>query len=499
MPVLENHASWTLSDFFHFFEPPKPEPLTLDPRLREALQRVRSVLENRIGEGGEPIYGINTGFGDLCREEISRSELGQLQLNLIRSHACGVGEEIPSRISRLMLALKIISFRTGHSAVSVELMDALIDLYNSGAAPVVYRKGSLGASGDLVPLAHLCLPLIGEGELWWNGRRMPASEYWAARGLSPVGLKAKEGLALLNGTQYMLAWGLDTARRFRQCMDHAMAIFALSSDAWMSRTDHLDPGIHEVRAHYGQVHTAASLRKWLEGSELAALPRTQVQDPYSVRCQPQVLGASFDALRYVEGVLETELNAVTDNPLLFADRGKVISGGNFHGQPLALSLDFLKIAMAEVANLAERLLFKIIGGERGLPPYLTRNPGLESGFMIPQYSAAALVSENKQLATPASVDSIVSSNGQEDHVSMGASAALQAAAIADNLESVLGILLMAGAQALEYRRPLRTSPALEMYVSGFRRVVDFRQSDRVFKPDQDAAAQFVRTHLVATP
>jgi histidine ammonia-lyase len=361
----------------------------------------------------------------------------------------------------------------------------------------VFEQGSLGASGDLVPLAHMTLPVLGEGEAFVNGVRISGAEALKKAGLSASVLKAKEGLAMLNGTQFMLAYGIDSLWRAHKLMDNTMAICALAIDAFDGRTDFLDADIHAIRPHAGQIRVAATLLRHLEGSQIAHREKNQVQDPYSLRCLTQVLGASWDALHYVTGVLETELNSITDNPLVFKDGDKVISGGNFHGQPLALALDFLAIAMSEVANITERLLYKIISGERELPVFLTKNPGLESGFMIPQYSAAALVSQNKQLATPASVDSIVSSNGQEDHVSMGANAAVKCNKVLDNTESVLGILLLASAQALEFRRPLQSSPVLENLMKDFRTRVSFRQADTVFKTDMDEATRFVKTFNLA--
>jgi len=300
----------------------------------------------------------------------------------------------------------------------------------------------------------------------------------------------------LNGTQFMLAYGLKSLNRAQKSFDNGLAVFALAVDAFDGRKDFLFPGIHQIRPHKGQVMVAEKIAAFLADSPIANAEKKQVQDPYSVRCLPQVLGASADAIAYVASVFETELNSITDNPLVFREADLVVSGGNFHGQPLALSLDFLAIAVAEVANIAERLMYKLIAGERGLPVFLTSNPGLESGFMIPQYSAAALVSQNKQLATPASVDSIVSSNGQEDHVSMGANAALKLYRVVENTESVLGILLLAAAQALDFRRPATSSAILEKLYSDFREMVSFRQSDETFKPDMDAAKAFIRNYSI---
>jgi histidine ammonia-lyase len=351
----------------------------------------------------------------------------------------------------------------------------------------------LGASGDLVPLAHLTLSLLGEGEVWMDGKRIPSGDFLTQKGLKPISLKAKEGLAMLNGTQFMLALGLDALWRSQQLFENNISILSLAADAFDSRFDFLHPAIHSARPHPGQQKVAMAMAELIQDSELAHQEKSQVQDPYSVRCLPQVMGASWDAMQYAARVLEIELNAVTDNPLVFKEEDIVISGGNFHGQPLALALDFLGIAVAEIANISERLLYKIISGERYLPVFLTENPGLNSGFMIPQYAAASLVSQNKQLATPASVDSIVSSNGQEDHVSMGANAALKCRQIVENTEAVCAILLLAACQALEFRRPLKSGSKLEQLFDAFRKKVPFRKTDAYFKPDMDLAIEFVRS------
>lgn len=490
MPSPVHHSSLSLQEFQAVFE--QGDSVFIHSETQELIGRSRQFLEKKIKTSVKPIYGINTGFGDLCKQTIAPEDLSALQYNLMRSHACGVGPEIPGRIARLMLLLKIKSFTTGHSAASPELMNHLVAYYNSGAEPVVYEQGSLGASGDLVPLAHMSLPLIGEGEVVLKGERLSGADFLKHLGLQSLELKAKEGLALLNGTQFMLAYGLDALWKAQRLMESATTICALAMDVFDCRTDFLHPGIHAVRPHKGQGHIAEKIRKLLADSQIATREKVQVQDPYSVRCIPQVLGASRDSIQYVASVLETELNSITDNPLVFEEEDLVISGGNFHGQPLALVLDFLAMAVAEIANISERLLFQLISGQRGLPIYLTQNAGLESGFMIPQYSAASLVSQNKQLCTPASVDSIVSSNGQEDHVSMGANAATKALRVVENSESVIGILLLAASQGLECRRPLRSSPVLEKMVADFREMVPVRTSDAYFKPDMDKATTFVR-------
>ena len=488
MPIIHPNTI-RIPEFFSLLD--ATESITLSEEVQREIRLSREFLEQKIQNADKPVYGINTGFGELCNKEISPDDLEQLQLNLVRSHACGVGRPVPERISRMMLLLKIIGFRTGHSAASPELAQALLDFYNAGGCPVVFEQGSLGASGDLVPLAHMTMPLLGEGEVWWEGKAIPASDFLKLKNLKPYRLQAKEGLAMLNGTQFMLAYGLESLQRGETLFYNGLAVFALSCDVFGGRMDFLFEGIHRIRRQSGQQMVAARLTELRTGSPMAESEKKQVQDPYSLRCLPQVLGASYDAMHYVRGVLEAELNAITDNPLVFRTEDRIVSGGNFHGQPLALVLDFLAISLAEVANIAERLLYKLISGERGLPVFLTTNPGLESGFMIPQYSAAALVSQNKQLATPASVDSIVSSNGQEDHVSMGANAGLKLLRVVENTESVLGILLLAAAQALDFRRPEKSSMVLEKMHAAFRRKVAFRRSDAYFKPDMDAATAFL--------
>jgi histidine ammonia-lyase len=493
MPLLHQN-DLTISDFFELLD--GSGNLELSAEVREEIRLSREFLEKKIQTSENPIYGINTGFGELCRQEIPTSDLDQLQINLVRSHACGVGQPVPKRISRMMLLLKIIGFRTGHSAASPELVQALLDFYNAGGTPVVFEQGSLGASGDLVPLAHMTMAVLGEGEVWQDGNIISAADFLKQKGLKPYRLRAKEGLAMLNGTQFMLAYGLESLSRAKKSFENGLAAFALGVDAFEGRMDFLFEGIHSVRRQKGQQMVARKLADLRKGSPIAVSGKKQVQDPYSLRCLPQVLGASADAMDYVHSVLEAELNAITDNPLVFREDDLVVSGGNFHGQPLALVLDFLAIAVSETGNIAERLMYKLISGERGLPVFLTSNPGLESGFMIPQYSAAALVSQSKQLCTPASVDSIVSSNGQEDHVSMGANAGLKLYRVVENTESVLGILLLAAAQALDFRRPARSSPVLEKMHAEFRKFVGFRQSDSWFKPDMDAACDFIKQYYL---
>lgn len=466
-------------------------PLSLSDDCRQRLQHCRAYLDDKLRQSDALFYGINTGFGALCNIRISHEETEQLQENLVMSHACGAGEEAPEDVVRLMLLLKIQSLSYGFSAVRVEVVERLIALYNAGALPVVYQLGSLGASGDLAPLAHLSLPLLGLGELNHQGRRRPAAEVLSDLGLSPLRLQAKEGLALLNGTQFSTAYGLWSLLMAKRLLGLASLCAALSCDAFLCHTEPFDARLHHIRPHQGQQQVAAQLRALLAGSELQAQPKTQVQDPYAFRCIPQVHGASWDALRYVEGVIGTEINSVTDNPNVFADTDGILSGGNFHAQPIALALDFLAIALAEIGSISERRTYQLISGQRGLPNFLTPQPGLHSGLMIPQYTAAAIASQNKQLCTPASVDSIVSSNGQEDHVSMAANAATKLYRIVGNVADLLAIEWMTAAQALEFRRPSRTSRPLEAPLAAYRQQVPRLDADRVLSPEMRITKEFL--------
>jgi len=466
--------------------------LSLSDDARRRIVRCREYLDDKMKHQKEPIYGVTTGFGSLCNISIEADQLAQLQKNLMMSHACGTGERVPSQIVRLMLLLKVQSLSYGHSGVQLRTVERLIDFFNEGVLPVVYQQGSLGASGDLAPLAHMCLPLLGLGEVEMDGRVVPAAEALAAKGWEPVQLQSKEGLALLNGTQFMSAygvWSLIQARRLSRCADR---IGAVSLEAFDGRIEPFDPAVHEVRAHRGQIETARVFRELLKGSELIARPKTHVQDPYSFRCIPQVHGASKDTIAYVESVLTTEINSATDNPTIIPDQDKVISAGNFHGQPIALAMDFLAIAVAELGNISERRTYQLISGERDLPKFLVAKPGLNSGFMIPQYTAASIVSQTKGLCWPASCDSIPSSQGQEDHVSMGSNAATKLYRVVNNTERVLAIELFNAAQALDFRRPLRSSPVLEQLVADYRKRVPFVDTDQVMYPHIAASVDFLR-------
>lgn len=466
--------------------------LRLGADAEERIARCRTFLDKRTERGDEVFYGINTGFGSLCNRTISNDDLGRLQVNLMMSHACGMGEEVQAEVVRLMLFLKVQGLSYGNSGVQVETVKLLAELYNKDILPVVYQQGSLGASGDLAPLAHLCLPLIGMGEVRYKGRVMPSADALAEAGLEAVQLRSKEGLALLNGTQFMSAcgcWALIQASRLERMAD---LIAAVSLDAFDGRIEPFHASIQSIRPHPGQIGTAKRFRNLLHGSQQLAQPKQHVQDPYAFRCIPQVHGASKDAIQHVSDVLEREINAVTDNPTVFPDEELIISAGNFHGQPLALALDYLAIALAELGSISERRTYQLISGQRGLPPFLVANAGLDSGFMIPQYTAASIVSQNKQLCTPASVDSIVSSNGQEDHVSMGANAATKLLRVVDNLERILAIELMNASQALSFRAH-KSSPAIEAFIADYRNTVPIVQSDRMLFPDLRNSVAFLRT------
>jgi len=464
--------------------------LSFSTSAQERIDTNRTYLE-KILKGGKTFYGINTGFGSLCNVRIADNELSDLQHNLVRSHACGMGDEVPEKIVRWMLLLKIHGLSQGYSGVRKVVVQRLIDFYNLQIHPVVYELGSLGASGDLAPLAHLSLPIFGEGWVNYKEQKRTAREVLTECGLEPIPLTAKEGLALLNGTQFMSSyavWNLLSAQRLSLWAD---VIAAMSADAFLAKEEPFHAAIHRVRPHKGQVATAKQMRELLGGSELQTLPKEQVQDPYSFRCIPQVHGATKDVIDYISTIVETEINSVTDNPIVFHDEGAIMSGGNFHGQPLALNLDFLAIAMAELANISERRTYLLISGQRNLPPFLAPNAGLNSGFMIGQYTAAAIVSQNKQLCTPASVDSIVSSNGQEDHVSMGANAATKLYKLMGNVQRVLAIELLTAAQALEFRRPHKSSPALESIFEALRAEIAFMEQDRILHTDLIKAEGFL--------
>ncbi|MCC6370316.1 MAG: histidine ammonia-lyase [Bacteroidia bacterium] len=466
----------------------------LSENTRTQILNCLNYLDAKMKSNGAPIYGINTGFGSLCNVIIPDNQIEQLQENLVKSHACGMGEEVEQDIVKLMLFLKIQSLAYGKSGVQLQTVERLCDFINLGIYPIVYKQGSLGASGDLSPLAHLCLPLLGMGKVNYRGKVCQAADVLKENKLTAIKLKSKEGLALLNGTQFMSAFGVYCLIKCHHLNTAADTITALSIDAFDARIDPFKDHLHTIRPHAGQLKTAQAIRKNLEGSEITAKTKTQVQDPYSFRCVPQVHGATKDTFNYVLSVFETEINSVTDNPTIFPEEDEILSGGNFHGQPLALALDFLCIAMSELANISERRTYLLISGQRNLPAFLTPNPGLNSGFMIPQYTAASIVSQNKQLCTPASADSIVSSNGQEDHVSMGANAATKCLTVVENVEKVLAIELLNAAQALEFRRPMRSSGKIENLMSDFRKKVDFMEHDEIVYELMHRAQEFLKTN-----
>ena len=453
--------------------------LELSEESKKLIINCRNYLDKKMKEEKEPIYGISTGFGSLCNHSISENQLSKLQKNLVMSHACGLGDEVSAKVVKLMMLLKIQALSLGHSGIQLQTVERIIDLYNNDIIPIVYQQGSLGASGDLAPLAHLFLPLIGEGEVYYKDKKYQSNEILKKFEWKPLILQSKEGLALLNGTQFMAAHGVVSILTALRISKLADIISALSIDAFDGRLDPFQKNIQAIRPHQGQIETANNIRKFLKGSEMISRYKKHVQDPYSFRCIPQVHGASKDAINYVKSVLEVEINSVTDNPTIFPDDDLIISGGNFHGQPLAISYDFLAIALAELGSISERRVYRLISGWRNLPEFLVASPGLNSGFMIPQYVAASIVSQNKQLCTPSSVDSIPSSNEQEDHVSMGANAATKVLRISENVEKILSIELFNSAQAFDFRRPLKTSPFLEKFLSDYRKTVKFIENDKI--------------------
>lgn len=486
--ISKDHLS--LRELYEIFS--SKNEVQLSAEAREAIEYCRNYLDDKISDQDAPIYGINTGFGSLYNISIEGKDLSALQENLVRSHACGTGDMVPSELVRLMLLLKARSLSFGHSGITTQVVERLLRFYNSDLTPKVYQQGSLGASGDLAPLAHLSLPLLGEGEFFTEGEYKKATEVLQELQLEPLQLRSKEGLALLNGTQFMASYGCMMLFKMAKLNYLADLISAISLDAYDGRPEPFDSLIHHIRPHRGQIKTAERMREFLEGSELINRPKAHVQDPYSFRCIPQVHGATKDAIDYVQRVFTTEINAVTDNPTIFPDEDKIISGGNFHGQTLALALDNMAIAAAELANISERRTYLLISGQRELPPFLVAVPGLNSGLMIAQYTAASIVSKNKQLCTPASVDSIVSSNGQEDHVSMGANAATKAWQVVDNLETVLAIELITASQAHFFRKE-KSSEFIQSFMESFRSEVPFIDKDRVLAEDIARAKEFAQS------
>ena len=473
--------------------------LALSPESVGRIEKCRNYLDHKIETQQEPIYGITTGFGSLCNRSISKEDLSQLQVNLVISHACGIGDPVDAEIVRLMLILKAYGLSLGNSGVQTDTVQRLLDLFNNNVLPEVRQLGSLGASGDLAPLAHLVLPLLGAGKVVYQDTLQPAAQVMAKLGLPVVGLKSKEGLALLNGTQFMSAHGVHILLKAFKLLRLADITGAISLEAYNGRIDPFHSLIQQIRPHPGQIETANNICAILQDSQLIASAGKAVQDPYSFRCIPQVHGAVKDTVKHAADVILREINSVTDNPTIFPDDDLILSGGNFHGEPLAFVLDFISIALAELGNIAERRLYRLLSGQRGLPEFLAAHPGLNSGFMIPQYAAASVVSQNKQLCTPSSVDNITSSNEQEDHVSMGANAATKALRVVKNVESILAIELMAGCQALEFRGIDKTSPFLQSIINEYRQKVPFVEDDVLMYELIDSSLQFIHEHHFHLP
>lgn len=473
--------------------------LALSEEARSNIEKARTYLDHKMEASETPFYGINTGFGSLHNVKISKEKLSQLQENLVMSHASGTGAIVDPLIVKIMLLLKIQSLGYGHSGISIGVVERLIAFYNEDVLPVVYEQGSLGASGDLAPLAHMSLPIIGKGEVHYQGEILPTPEVLKIKGWQPLSLQSKEGLALLNGTQFMSAHGVYALIKAEKLSYWADVIASVSIDAYSCSLAPYNPLVHKVRPHKGQIETARNITKFLKGSEIVKQLKSDVQDPYSFRCVPQVHGASKDTLEFVKRTMETEINGVTDNPNIFVEEDEIISGGNFHGQPLALGLDFLAIAMAELGNISERRIYKLVSGKRNLPDFLVKEPGLNNGFMIPQYTAASIVSQNKQLCSPASIDSITSSNGQEDHVSMGANAATKLLRVLNNLETILAIELFNASQALHYREPSKSSPFVMTLIKDFRKKVPLVHQDKIMANEIKKAITFLQDYPLAEP
>lgn len=495
LPVLPINTEWILLSTIAGSIHEKYE-LHIEASAKDNVVKCRNYLDSKMQHANTAFYGINTGFGYLQNVQIDAAKIELLQHNLLMSHACGLGDEVPDAIVKLMLLLKIKSLVYGHSGVQWATIQRLVDMYNHEMLPIIYTQGSLGASGDLAPLSHLSLPLIGLGKVKYIGKTMPTQQALHTLGWQPIALQSKEGLALINGTQFMSAYGVYCIHQSHRLLRWANCIAAIAYDAFHCTIEPLHELIHTIRQHSGQVRCAAALRKYLENSAIAHQKKEQVQDPYSFRCIPQVHGTTLDVLDFVEATFTREINSVTDNPNIFPETDVILSGGNFHGQPLALGLDFLAIAMSEISSISERRIYQLISGQRNLPLFLVQEPGLNSGFMIPQYTAAGIVSENKQLCMPASVDSISSSNNQEDHVSMGANAATKCYRVIQNVEKVLAIELLTAVQALTFRYPEKSSPIIEKIVADFRKVVSFNEKDRVLHDDMIAAIQFIQTYTL---
>jgi len=456
--------------------------LALNTKAKQKIKDCRDYLDKKMEHSDAPIYGINTGFGSLCNHKISNDDLGKLQTNLVLSHACGTGEKVPDEIVKIMLLLKVQSLSYGHSGVQLKTVERLIEMFNKNILPVIFQQGSLGASGDLAPLAHLSLPLLGEGKVVVEGKEVETKSIMKANKWKAIELQSKEGLALLNGTQFMGAYGVWSLLKAQKLSYMSDMIGAISLEAFDGRSECFDELIHLVRPHKGQLKSAENIRDFLDGSEIQEGEKEHVQDPYSFRCMPQVHGASKGVITHVKEVFTTEINSVTDNPTIFIGEDKIISGGNFHGQPLAMAMDYLAIGLSELGSISERRTYQLISGQRGLPAFLVAEPGLNSGMMIPQYTAASIASQNKQLCTPASVDSIVSSNGQEDHVSMGANAATKLYRVVENTERILAIELLNATQGIAFRNA-KSSDFIEGILDIYRDEVEFLSADRLLHDD----------------
>ena len=463
----------------------------LTNECRDKIIQNRSFLDDKLKRETQSYYGINTGFGYLCNVKINPANIQELQSNLVRSHACGVGDTISQDLSRMILFLKIINLSKAYSGVSIELVQRLIHMYNDGIIPVLYEYGSLGASGDLAPLAHLSLPLLGEGEIWEGKNKVNTQTILKEKGFSPLDLKAKEGLALLNGTQFSTAFASRNYLHGLRLFHLSNLIAAFSLEAYQADLSPFFGEIHKIRPHAGQIKAAKSILSYLDTTIPVA--KLSIQDPYSFRCIPQVHGATFDTLDFVSKTLHIEINSVTDNPNIFSAKDSILSGGNFHAQPIAFASDYLSIALAEIGSISERRSFNLLNGNRGLPEFLSPAPGLNSGMMIAQYTAASLVSKNKQLASPSSIDSISSSKGQEDHVSMAANAGTKCFRLVDNVYRILAIEFMLANQALEFNSPKRFSSEMTNIRDRYREKVLPLETDRVLYKDIEQTINFLHS------
>ncbi len=490
---INNHLNFsTLIKYYpHSFK------ISIDKASILKVEQCFQYLTNKLTQSDIPFYGINTGFGSLCNVKIDSSQMHQLQENLIKSHACGIGKELPIKITKWILLSKIQNLTLGHSAVHPNTIHRLVEMFNNEIYPVIYQQGSLGASGDLAPLAHLSLPLIGLGEVYFEGKKIPVPELYQKLNWKKIKLHPKEGLALLNGTQYMSGIGIYLLLNVLPLFTIANIIASISLDAFYCRYEPFEKNIHKVRKHKGQIFVAEQINKILNKSELFYSNENKaVQDPYSFRCIPQVHGASYDLILFFKQIIETELNSVTDNPLIFPEDDKIISGGNFHGQILSNAFDTLALALNQLASISERRIYQLISGNRNLPPFLVKHSGLNSGLMISQYTAASIVNRNKILCTPASADSIVSSNGQEDYVSMGANAANKCIEIYENTKDILAIELLTSTQALHFRRPQKSSPFIENILSEYRKHVPFIENDSIIHELIIKTKQFIDNQML---